>query len=133
MMTKKDRSARSSRLSSTMVWCAFISAMALLIAAPAPAHSESASFDIAAQPLPAALQAFAAQAHMELLYEHMAVADAIGNAVAGEFDKRAALEQLLRGTGLEIIYSSDKAATIRPARANSNKDMTKEQEPKTHQ
>jgi len=56
---------------------------------------------------------------MQLLYEHLAVAGAMSNAVSGELDKRFALEQLLRGTGLEIVYSSDNAVTIRPARMNT--------------
>jgi hypothetical protein len=105
------------------MWYSLINTMALLIAAPALAHAESARFDIASQPLPAALQAFALQAHMQLLYEHLAVAGAMSNAVFGELDKRFALEQLLRGTGLEIVYSSDNAVTILPARVNTQSEV----------
>ncbi|MGH9645040.1 MAG: TonB-dependent receptor plug domain-containing protein, partial [Terriglobales bacterium] len=64
--------------------------------------------------MPQALKTFAAQAHMQLLYQYNAVMNAKGNAVIGELDKHAALDQLLKDSGLEVIYSSDSAATIRP-------------------
>ena len=103
------------RLGLKLGWCALIGIMELLLTTPAMARAESARFDIAAQPLPAALKAFAGQAHMQLLYEHDAVAGTNGNAVIGELDKQTALIQLLRNTGLEAVYSSESAATIRPA------------------
>ena len=52
---------------------------------------------------------------MQLVYRYDVVASATANAVVGEYEKRAALELLLHGTGLEAIYSADNAATIRPA------------------
>src|SRR5207237_6471601 len=61
-----------------------------------------------AQPLPSALKAFAAQAHIQLFYVYSVVADTRGNAVQGELDTREALAALLRNTGLEAVYSSDK-------------------------
>lgn len=73
----------------------------------------SARFDIDRQPLSAALKAFADQSHMQLLYEHDTVAGFTANAVTGELDTHAALESLLHHSGLEVIYSSDTAATIR--------------------
>lgn len=79
--------------------------------------AEPAQFDIPAQPLVAALRAFAAQAQMQLLYEQSTVADIRGNAVSGELDKKTALEELLRNTGLEVVYSSEGAATIRASDA----------------
>lgn len=91
----------------------------LLLTLPVLAMADSVRFNIPAQPLPAALKAFAAQASMQLLYRFEAVESATANAVIGEFDKRAALKILLDGTGLEAIYSKDNAATIRPARAQS--------------
>lgn len=97
--------------------CALVGAIGLLVL-PASSLGQSAHFDIASQPLPAALHVFAIQAQMQLLYEHTAVAGVIGDAVSGDIDKRAALEQLLRGTGLEIIYTSDHAATIRRPRVS---------------
>lgn len=100
-----------------MRWRVLICACGLLLTAPVLAIADSlVRFDIAAQPLPAALKAFASQASMQLLYPYEVVDGATANAVIGEFEKRAALEQLLRGTGLQAIYSSDDAATIRRIR-----------------
>lgn len=70
-------------------------------------------FDIASQPLASALQAFAAQSKMQLLYEQDAVRNAVANAVVGNYEKRDALQKLLHGTELEIVFSADNAATIR--------------------
>ena len=111
---------RLARSNSKRLWCSLVGATALLIATPALSAAESIRFDIASQPLPAALQAFAAQAHMELLYEHTVVAGLVSNAISGELERRAALELLLRGSGLEVVYSSDSAATIRLARDDEN-------------
>lgn len=85
----------------------------LLIAGPALALAHPAHFDIPPQSMPQALQAFAAQAHMQLLYEYNAIRNSRGNAVKGDLDSHTALEQLLRNSGLEAVYTSDSAATIR--------------------
>src|ERR1700722_9838097 len=100
-----------------MTWEALVCATALLLTAPAMAMADSARFNIAAQPLPTALKAFAEQAKMQLLYQPSAVDHAIATAVTGDLDKHAALEQMLHGTGLEAIYSTENAATIRPIHA----------------
>jgi len=73
-----------------------------------------ATFNIAAQPLPNALKAFAAQSKMQLLYRYDWVSHAMASPVLGKLEKHAALEQLLRGTGLEVVYSNEHIATIRP-------------------
>src|SRR6267378_5765231 len=88
-------------------------ASGLLLATPDSASADPARFDINAQPLPAALKSFATQAKMQLLYRYDIVSHAKANPVAGQLEKHAALEQLLRGTGLEAIYSNDTTATIR--------------------
>lgn len=115
MSINKNCSTSVTRLSLKLGWCVIVGATGLLLTTPALARAESTRFDIAAQPLSAALRAFAGQAHMQLLYEQGAVAGANGNAVIGELDKQTALVQLLRNTGLEIVYSSESAVTIRPA------------------
>jgi iron complex outermembrane receptor protein len=102
-----------------MTWKALFCAAGLVLTLPAMAVADSARFDIAAQPLPAALKTFAAQAHMQLLYQYGAVASARGNAVTGDLEKHAALEQLLKNSGLEVIYSSESVATIRPIHATA--------------
>src|ERR1700754_5171156 len=85
----------------------------LLLATPGRASADPAHFDIAPQPLPDALKNFAAQAKMQLLYRYDVVSHATANPVAGQLEKRAALERMLRGTGLEAIYSGENTATIR--------------------
>jgi len=97
----------------SMAWQALICVAVLFVSTPASA--DPAQFSIAAEGLPAALKEFAAQAHMQLLYQFGAVATVTGNPVSGNLEKHAALELLLRNTGLEAVYSSDNAVTIRPA------------------
>ena len=84
-----------------------------LIVIPGLANADPAQFDIVAQPLPNALKAFAAQAKMQLLYRYDIVSRANASAVAGKLEKHAALDQMLRGTGLEAVYSNENTATIR--------------------
>src|SRR6202048_935913 len=88
-------------------------ASGLILATPGKASADPARFDIAAEPLPNALKTFAAQAKMQLLYRYDIVSHAKASPVTGQLEKRAALEQLLRGTGLEAVYSNDTTATIR--------------------
>jgi TonB-dependent receptor len=88
-------------------------ASGLLLAAPGRAASEPAAFDIAVQPLPNALKSFAVQAKMQLVYRYDVVSHATASPVQGQLEKHAALEQLLRGTGLEAVYSNENIATIR--------------------
>lgn len=102
------------------VWQALLCCTGIAFAFPALAVTDSARFEIAAQPLALALKAFADQAHMQLLYEYGVVRSATGNAVSGELERREALGRLLRGTGLEAVYVSDSAATIRPIGRMSN-------------
>ncbi len=88
----------------------------LLLGAPGLALADAQQFDIPAQPLPAALKAFATQAHMQLLYVYSVVASGRGNAVNGQLDTRRALDDLLRGTGFKAAYTSESEVMIRRAR-----------------
>jgi TonB-dependent receptor len=90
-------------------------ASGLALAVPQTASADQAKFDIAAQPLPKALKAFASQARMQLLYPYAAVDHAVAHPVHGQLEKHLALEELLRGTGLKAVYSNYSTATIRPA------------------
>jgi outer membrane receptor for ferric coprogen and ferric-rhodotorulic acid len=119
MGSNNARSAVAIRSKIIMACRALMCASAFLLTIPAMAMADSARFNIAAQPLPQALKAFADQAHMQVLYQYDAVAGATGNAVSGTLEKRDALERLLKNTGLEAIYSSGSAVTIRPTRANT--------------
>jgi len=102
-----------------VAWKATVCLTGLLSAAPVLAMADSARFDIAAQPLAAALKEFAAQAHMELLYQFNTVSALNGNRIAGELDKHAALEQLLKNTGLQVMFTSSDAAIIVAAPAHA--------------
>lgn len=106
------------RATNRLVRLAILQALActsgLLLATPGRANADPAQFDIGPQPLPEALKNFAAQAKMQLLYRYDVVRNATANPVAGQIEKHAALEQMLRGTGLVAIYSGDDTATIRP-------------------
>jgi iron complex outermembrane recepter protein len=111
--------ARSHRLI-TSVWTL---ACCIAFACPVVALADTARFEIKAEPLSVALKAFAQQAHMQLLYEYAIVRKVSGNPVNGLMDKHAALEELLRNTGLEVIFNSDDAATIRLIRSTNPAEM----------
>jgi TonB-dependent receptor len=106
------------RATNQLVRLAILQALAcasgLLLATPGRANADPAQFDIGPQPLPDALKNFAAQAKMQLLYRYDVVRNATANPVTGQLEKHIALEQMLRGTGLEAIYSEENTATIRP-------------------
>lgn len=67
---------------------------------PAAAPAATATFDIAAQPLAAALAVFARQSGLQLVYAPEVTLGKQGNAIAGVKDAGTALNELLRGTGL---------------------------------
>jgi outer membrane receptor protein involved in Fe transport len=104
-------------------------ASGLFVSAPVLAVADSQRFDIPAQPLPAALKAFAAQAHIQLFYVYSVVANARGNAIQGELDTHQALEELLRNTGLQAIYQSDSEVTIRLPGAPQSSESAAEKKP----
>jgi TonB-dependent receptor len=88
-------------------------ASGLVLALPASVRADPAKFNIEAQPLPNALKNFATQAKMQLLYPYDLVSHATANPIAGDLEKHAALDAMLKGTGLEAVYSSENTATIR--------------------
>jgi TonB-dependent receptor len=103
----------TNRLVRLAVLQALACAAGVLLTTPGRANADPAQFDIGRQPLPDALRNFAAQAKMQLLYRYDVVRNATANPVAGEIEKHIALEQMLRGTGLEAIFSGENTATIR--------------------
>src|SRR5215472_13745485 len=103
------------------VWKTPVFAAAVVLGLPVLAMAEAAQFRIAAQPLPSGLKAFADQSNMEILYQYDDISGIAGNAVVGEIDKHEALARLLQNTGLEAVYSSDHAATIRRVTASKAK------------
>ena len=83
-------------------------ASSLMLATPGSVRADPAKFNIAAQPLPNALKNFAAQAKMQLLYRYDLVSHATASPISGDIEKHAALDAMLKGTGLEAVYSSEK-------------------------
>ena len=89
-----------------------------LAASPAAfARPDSASFDIAAQPMPSALKAFAAQAHVQLLFDYKALARLRAGPVKGQMQANEALALLLKGSGYTFQQVNDRTIAIRPAPA----------------
>ncbi len=80
------------------------------------ALAQDLSFDIAAQPLPAALSVFARQTGLQLAFPPELVQGKQGHAVAGARDVRSALNELLAGTGLQGEVQG-KTLVIQPAPA----------------
>ncbi|MHB8815702.1 MAG: TonB-dependent receptor [Steroidobacteraceae bacterium] len=118
--SQSGRGARALGSGPAIAWQALTVVALLLAARPACAMANTANFHIAAQPLPMALKDFATQSHMEILYRYDEIAGITCNAVAGRLDTHAALGELLRNTGLEAVYNSGKAATIRPVRVHAD-------------
>lgn len=65
------------------------------------ALAQNLAFDIPAQPLPAALAAFAAQAGLQLAFPPELAQGRQGQRVSGQRELRTALNELLAGTGLQ--------------------------------
>ncbi|SDO10336.1 TonB-dependent Receptor Plug Domain [Rhodoferax sp. OV413] len=77
-------------------------AAAVLAGACLQAYAQTASFEIAAQPLADALAQFGRQSGAQLVFAPGLVQGLRGNAVHGSRDVAAALAELLRGTGLQL-------------------------------
>jgi len=111
------------RLVRAAVLQALACASGLALATAGSANADSAIFNIAAQPLPTALKNFAAQTKMQLLYRYDLVSRATASRVVGDLDKHAALDAMLKGTGLEAVYSSENTATIRSIAAQDKSSI----------
>jgi len=77
--------------------------------APAP---RTASFEISAQPLAAALTTFGRQAGLQVVFDAGAVAGKSTPGVSGTMTVEQALQRLLTGTGATFRYSSPTSVTI---------------------
>lgn len=83
------------------------------------ARANPQSFDIAAQPMPAALKAFAAQAHVQLLFDYKALARLRTGPVKGQMQANEALALLLKGSGYTFQRVNGRTIAIRPAAATA--------------
>jgi iron complex outermembrane receptor protein len=83
--------------------CGSAAAVALWLAAtPVAAAQQTRNFDISAGDLARALNAFARQANQEIIFSSSLVAGKRTKGVRGSLESRAALQTLLRGTGLRV-------------------------------
>jgi iron complex outermembrane receptor protein len=127
-MRADDETAAESRRTK-QTWLAAILAGTTALAAPAsPVLAQATStttpgaavaqsgtaqrFDIAAQPLDAALAAFAAASGIQLLYNSAATSGLRSPGVSGTLTPEEALRTLLAGTGLGPRFTGPRAATI---------------------
>ncbi len=94
-----------------------------LAAAQAAAQDAVWPFDIPSQSLPAALDAFAEQAHVQILYKADSVRDLQSAPVSGQFSPAQALHQLLHGTGLSFQSGGPNTITVVPAPETPNDDI----------
>ncbi|QDH71504.1 TonB-dependent receptor [Marilutibacter alkalisoli] len=118
MPSKHHRHLRGHRIS-----LAIVSALALSGAAIAqesgssPATSQQAgqhSFDIAAQPLAEALQAFARISRQQVTFDAAALAGKIANPVSGRYSPSEALQRLVEGIDVEIRRGTHGVWIVRP-------------------
>ena len=80
--------------------------------AAATVETASVTRDIPAQSLALALEAFAGQTGLQLVYVSGLVRDQKSRAIAAGLSATEALEQLLRGTGLEFEYLTPRSVRI---------------------
>jgi hypothetical protein len=95
--------------------CAILVGWCLHIASAAERQPGSASvmtFQIPAQPLATALQAYGQRTGVQVLYESSSAAGRQSTAVEGEFSPDGALNLLLSGTDLVVRYARPDAITI---------------------
>ncbi len=92
-----------------------LGALWLTVSPTALARADTASFDIAAQPMPGALKAFAAQAHLQLLFDYKALARLRTRPLKGRMDPKDALGRLLKGSGYTFQQVNERTIAIRPA------------------
>jgi outer membrane receptor protein involved in Fe transport len=72
-------------------------------------------FDIPAEPLGKALQAFAAQTHQQLLFASDSVAGRNAPAIKGRFMPDAVLKRLLTGSGLQVQRAGPTSLVLKPS------------------
>lgn len=90
-------------------------AMAQTPATPVPSAAAQVSFDVPAGPAPEALNAFANQADIELLYPFDTVAGFRSPGVRGQMSRRQALDALLDGLPLMVAQEQGRVISLRAA------------------
>lgn len=96
--------------------CAKYSCAVAAIVAPVAAYAQEHSavyFDIAAQDLPGALNAYARQAGIQIFFPSERIAAMRSVPLRGMFTREEALRRLIAGTGLEVARRSDGVVMLR--------------------
>jgi iron complex outermembrane receptor protein len=88
---------------------------AATLALASPAAAQDRSFDIPAQDIASAITVFGQQSGLQIVAPAETAQDVRGQAVVGLMDARAALRQLIAGSGLEIASDSDGVIVLRRA------------------
>jgi iron complex outermembrane receptor protein len=99
---------------------AFSALAAALLLATGPALAQSTAthtFHLDTQPLSRTLLSIAAQSGVPLSYDPQLVAHLTAAPVNGELSAQAAIAQALKGTGLEVATTDNRALTVRRAQA----------------
>jgi TonB C terminal len=81
------------------------------------------AFDIPAQSLETALEAFGARSSFQVLYETALTVGRHSHELKGTFTPEAALQRLLSGTGLSFDYIEDRAFTLLLAPPQPSRSM----------
>jgi iron complex outermembrane recepter protein len=95
-----------------------------LVTLPALAQSRSYHFDIANQTLSQALRTYGQVSGQEIIFTEDVVASAGTTSLKGDYTAQAALDQLLKGTGLTATRSSSGALMIRRAGEHTASSVT---------
>ncbi|KNH29905.1 ligand-gated channel protein [Pseudomonas syringae] len=87
--------------------------MACLMPFSAQVCAEEIAVNIAAQPLPQALQAFGEQTNQQVIYNAADMAGLRGNRVSGKLSAEAAIAELLKGTGVRYSFEGNTLMLVR--------------------
>ena len=95
-------------------WAAALACASFAMSVPSVHAEESkVQFNIAAQSLYGALHAFSTQSHRQVLFDDSAVGNRKASAVQGMMTPRQALDQLLAGTGIQVIANANGVYTLK--------------------
>lgn len=96
-----------------VIWCLLV-LLTVMQSLPLQAAEEDMSvpFDIPAQPLASALQAFAEQAHVQMLYKADTVEGVQSRPLSGLWTPEQGLRQMLQDTGLSFQFSGPNTITV---------------------
>jgi TonB family protein len=111
----RGRAGPPKRLATALLWAAWLPGAAAL-AQPGQAD---VAFDIPAQPVSGAVEAFAAATHIQVLYDRPLGPEPRSPGVRGRLSPQAALAELLVGTGLEARFTDPRDAVLAPAGGGS--------------